>query len=75
VGRRSKLADKAAPKKRLVISYGRFAVLLITLGLIQVRCADRRGRLSKIAHYLRREGFDVSAKMNFGLSKKLASLI
>jgi len=29
----------------------------------------------KIADYLRREGFGVSAKMNIGLSKKLASLI
>jgi hypothetical protein len=29
----------------------------------------------KIADYLRREGFDVSAKMNFGLSKKPVSLI
>ena len=45
------------------------------IGTHQVRSADRPGRFSKIADYLRRESFDVSAEMNFGLSKKLASLI
>jgi len=43
--------------------------------LYPVRSADRRRRLSKTADYLRREGFNVSVRMNFGLSKKLVGLI
>ena len=61
--------------RKLVISHSRFAVLLITLGLIQVRSAVRRGRLRAKSRTAYGVKVDLSAKMNFGPSKKLPSLI